>query len=234
MRLPSLPRALPRGLQRPAVLLIIGAGWLSILGNSPPPEYSKKEGARSGPVGIELTGVLDGCSFDARFSVGVRQVKLLRKSDGSLVGGILCSDGSDCITFLHFPPRSEQCWKPPAVKPTPRDATSAGADVDASSGTDASSWDALAGFIYAEDQDGGQATGGSAGANDPDPFLIDCTADGGAPVKRRLIHGTGTASDSSCNKDGAAFQIVVETAAGTQSTLDYELEVDEPNGYFGC
>jgi hypothetical protein len=226
MRLPNVPRPV----QRAAVLVVISAGWLSILGNSPGPTYSKKVGAKSGPVDIELmTSQYGGpCSFDARFSVGVRQVLLQRKSDGLLIGGISCKDGRDCLTYVHFPPSSDQCWMSASSQPTSRDA--------ASDSGDGSSGDALADAHQDQDQDqdAGQTPADAGRASDPNPFLIDCTTDGQAPVNRRWIRPSSSSDSGACSDQGGTLQIVVETAAGTRSTLDYEVEVEQPDGYFGC
>ena len=37
-----------------------------------------------------------------------------------------------------------------------------------------------------------------------------------------------------CQSESTIYRLEVETAAGSTSTLEFKIEVDEPRGYFGC
>ena len=61
--------------------------------------------------------------------------------------------------------------------------------------------------------------------------LWRCAGTGGATI---LLRASRFVDDSSCADEKAVYRIVVETADGVPSVLEFRVEVKEPGGYFGC
>jgi hypothetical protein len=86
--------------RRLLVVGLIGAGWLSILGNSPGPDYHLRMVARSGnltivPGNIQYT---NACRLQASVSTPVRRFASFNGTE--LIAEISCADGSDCLRAL--------------------------------------------------------------------------------------------------------------------------------------
>jgi hypothetical protein len=184
--------------RRLLVIGLIGAGWLSILGNSPGPDYHLRMVAQTGDVTIVPTQLAhsNACYLQASVSRPVRRFASFNGTE--LILEIRCSDGSDCLARL--PDRDRPCE---AIT------------------------DAL---------DGGAASSGQEGTPDgaPQVSVWGCPATGGRGVQLEVIKGPRSHDYGFCNSESATYRLEVETAAGSKSTFDYKLEIEEPPGYFGC
>jgi hypothetical protein len=280
-------KTLTSRLKRPAVLLLIAAGWLSILGNSPGPTATKKLGARSGAVVISLADQMwgSGCSSQGSLSMPVRRVALL--SGSQLLYEAVCADGTDCFRSLSIPIDNNRCRQPtpdggrdsPPVEDTGSDAVASDAQGDVGAASDAK--DAVSSDAPGSDAPGSSDAPTSDGPASSDALVSadaispDATA-GDAPAGYGLLAATTTPSAAvsalqsratdagdpgrlvicdglaahpvairydessrfryhdTCWNEKATYKILVETASGAQGTLEYRIEVEEPDGYFGC
>jgi hypothetical protein len=86
--------------RRLLVVGLIGAGWLSILGNSPPPDYKRRMVGRTGDITIVPSGFAytNACYLQASVSTPVRRFASFNGAE--LILEITCSDGSDCLRRL--------------------------------------------------------------------------------------------------------------------------------------
>jgi hypothetical protein len=86
------------------VLLALGAGWLSILGNSAGPSVHREISSTLGPVPVTLDPDDPdyGCGARATLGQPVRRVAFLK--DGALLAELVCADGTDCIPEVSLPP----------------------------------------------------------------------------------------------------------------------------------
>ena len=184
--------------RRLLVVALIGAGWLSILGNSPGPEYKRRTVARTGDITIVPSTLphSTACYLEASVATPVRRFASFNGAE--LILEITCSDGSDCLRRLPYPDR-------------PCEAIT----------------DAL---------DGGAASSGREGTPDgaPEVTVWGCPATGGRGVQIDVTRGPRSHDYGFCTSESATYRLEVETAAGSKSTLDYKLEVEEPGGYLGC
>ena len=145
-------KRLPPVVRRPLVLVLIGAGWLSILGNSPPEVLSRGVLTQQGAVVITLDRYEpphDGCALEATLSTPVRKATLFDRA-GTVVRQAACDGAVDCFAAL--------------------------------------SW---------------------------------------APVP-------DTGVDARCRDVKQRFRLVVETTDGRTGQVEYRVQIDPPDGYFGC
>jgi hypothetical protein len=196
------------------VLLLVAAGWLSILGNSPPPQTHKKPGAKTGPVlvFIERKEWDSGCAGEGALSVPVRKISLF--AGDKLLHEVECEDGTDCLPRLQIPPDNVTCRiDVPPGQTSPSDSGAPPLD----SGPPPSDSDAA-----------------------PPPFLPPetwtCPGPDGRPIairytKSRALDRSGY---DLCSNESTIYKMVFETAAGQQGTYEYQVEVEPPSGYFGC
>jgi hypothetical protein len=91
--------------RRLLVVALIGAGWLSILGNSPGPDYHVRMVARTGDLTIVPAGLphSNACHLQASVSTPVRRFASFNGTE--LILEITCFDGSDCLRRLPDPDR---------------------------------------------------------------------------------------------------------------------------------
>jgi hypothetical protein len=230
-----------RPLRRLLPLLPIGAGWLAILGNSPPPDLERSITGQTGSTTITLTGPAELQVVQATLSGPVRRATLWM--DGQMMDEIVCIDGTDCISRISLPaeegnryPGAAACHRVEFDGGAAQDG--ARADSDARAEPDAT--------VLADAAETGDATGASSGdahgavANPPSdaspllpeprvpmftPDLVQCEGTG-------IIRSTkGYSGDWGGSHD---FRLEVETAAGALSRVDYHIESIPPKGYFGC
>jgi hypothetical protein len=219
-----------RPLKRFLVLLPIAAGWLAVLGNSPPPTYERELGARTGPIDITLYGDPEACIARLVLSKPVRTVRWF--VDGEPHADLTCVDGTNCLTHLALPVRSGVSHG--ADEDCDLVTVDAGAEVPDSAAPatapDAAGGDALAAGDAAP-------VAGSDAAVLPSPLpeprppmfvpgLYRC------PGATSLLHEA--TNEPYCSGGNHAFRLEVETTDGTRSTLDYHLVEHPPPGYFGC
>jgi hypothetical protein len=233
------------GARRVLVLLLVAAGWLSILGNSPPAEIIKRPGTRSGPITIRFTDGMygGGCAATGTFSAPVRRAALYRGD--RLMHEVICTDGSNCLRRLSLPPDQNECTeirpdagvgdRPAGEGGPPRDAVadvsgdgSGGGGADSGSGSADAGVGADAGAAATAVM---QALLTDAGAVPSERWL--CTSDGGPPIELAVIQNSYV-SYADCENESVLYKIVVETAEGVQSVQEYKITIKQPGGYFGC
>ena len=204
--------------RRLLVLGLVGAGWLSVLGNSAGPEYHRKVIRQTGDITIVPVEdrYADGCRVTASVSTPVRRFASFSGTD--LILEFTCLDGSNCLTRL--PDHSRPC---DAVVVRSIDAGAGGRPPPPSDGsTDA-----------AAPADGGGSSDASAPGIET-PEIHSCPVSTESTVMIRMTGRRRYGRVAFCESESATYRLEVETAAGSTSTLEYKIDVDEPGGYFGC
>ncbi len=75
---------------------------------------------------------------------------------------------------------------------------------------------------------------GSTDAGGGSSTMWTCPGPPGRSVALQVITGPRYFDYAFCNSESTTYRFEVETAAGSKSTLEYKIKVDEPGGYFGC
>src|SRR5687767_9947005 len=88
--------------RRGLVVGLIAAGWLSILGNSPGPEYNRKTIRQTGDITITLAPgtMANACHLSASVATPVRRFGIYNGAD--VIRELSCVDGSNCLVQLPF------------------------------------------------------------------------------------------------------------------------------------
>jgi hypothetical protein len=250
-------KTLTSRLQRPAVLVLIGAGWLSILGNSPPERIEKKLGARSGVIVVSIARKEwdSGCSAQGSLSAPVRKASLVK--DDQVVHEVTCLDDTDCMRFLVLPPEIGGCTLirghgpdsgPPDVGPIRHvDAADDAVALDAAGDTgrdsapEASPADAQPEPADALVADARATDASIEVLRQSQPLQQDsiievwsCSGYAERPVEIRYTRSRSARDYSACSDEGGRYKVIVETAAGQTGSQEYRIDVDPPDGYFGC
>jgi hypothetical protein len=204
--------------RRVLVVGLIGAGWLSILGNSPGPEYRRNVVGRTGDITIvpDATNYASACSLSASVFTPVRRFAIFNETD--VIREVVCLDGSDCLVRLPYD--GQPCE---AVVGAPDGATSY-PPVPRDSGADGTN----------PATDGGGTADASAPGIPQTPSIYNCRGAGGRTVQIQVTKSSRASGGDFCRSERATYRLEVETAAGAKSTLQFKIEIEEPPGYFGC
>ena len=204
--------------RRALVVGLIGAGWLSILGNSPGPEYKRNVVGRTGDITILPDGTnAPACYLTASVFTPVRRFAVFNETD--VIRELTCLDGTDCLNRLPYD--GQPCQ---GVVGAPDGGATANPPGPRDSGADGAT----------PTTDGGGTTDASAPGTSQTPGIHSCRGAGGRTVQIQVTRSSRASEGEFCHSERATYRLEVETAAGAKSTLQFKIEIEEPPGYFGC